>query len=75
VLFPPYPGQDNNLATSNLPILSVYADKDGLATLEEIADSRQRLPARVTFFEVTGGNHAVFDWYGDQNGESAATKE
>jgi hypothetical protein len=73
VLWAAYPGGNNDLSAANLPILSVYASQDGLATLEDIADSRARLPLNTTFVEITGGNHAGFGWYGPQNGDGQAT--
>lgn len=72
VLWASYPGENNDLSSINLPVLSVIADNDGLATLDDIADSRTRLPAHTTFVEITGGNHAGFGWYGDQNGDGTA---
>lgn len=73
VLWASYPGSNNDLSLFNLPVLSVYASNDGLATLDDIADSRNRLPADATFVEITGGNHAGFGWYGAQNGDGPAT--
>jgi len=72
VLWAAYPGDNNDLSSATLPVLSVFADNDGLATLEEIADSRQRLPAEAQFVEISGGNHAGFGWYGAQNGDGQA---
>jgi hypothetical protein len=73
VLWASYPGGNNDLSGASLPVLSVYASNDGLATLEDIADSRVRLPASTTFVEIVGGNHAGFGWYGDQNGDGIAS--
>jgi pimeloyl-ACP methyl ester carboxylesterase len=73
VLWASYPGENNDLSSANLPVLSIFAQNDGLATLEDIADSEARLPAHTIFVEITGGNHAGFGWYGDQNGDGTAT--
>jgi hypothetical protein len=73
VLWASYPGENNDLSAVDLPILSVYASQDGLATLDDIADSRARLPLNTTFVEISGGNHAGFGWYGPQNGDGQAT--
>lgn len=73
VLWASYPSGNNDLSSTNLSVLSVFAENDGLATLEDIADSEARLPAHTTFVEITGGNHAGFGWYGDQNGDGMAT--
>jgi pimeloyl-ACP methyl ester carboxylesterase len=72
-LWASYPADSNDLSSTNLPVLSVYASNDGLATLDDIANSRNRLPADATFVEITGGNHAGFGWYGAQNGDGPAT--
>lgn len=72
VLWASYPGPNNDLSSFNLLVLSVYTSNDGLATLDDIADSRNRLPAGATFVEITGGNHAGFGWYGAQNGDGPA---
>ena len=73
VLWASYPAGSNDLTDSSLPVLSVFASNDGLATLEDIADSQNRLPASTIFVEITGGNHAGFGWYGDQNGDGVAS--
>lgn len=73
VLWASYPGGKNDLSGSGLPVLSVFADNDGLATLEDIMDSKDRLPPDTVFVEVTGGNHAGFGWYGPQRGDGEAT--
>ena len=72
VLWASYPGGNNDLSASGLQVLSVFAENDGLATLEDIADSQVRLPADTIFVEITGGNHAGFGWYGPQNGDGEA---
>jgi hypothetical protein len=73
VLWASYPGANNDLSRSEMSILSVYASQDGLATFEDIANSRERLPASTTFFEIPGGNHAGFGWYGEQSGDGEAS--
>ena len=73
LLWASYPGSNTDLSALDLPILSVFASNDGLATLEDIDDSRDRLPENTSFVEITGGNHAGFGWYGDQNGDGVAS--
>lgn len=72
VLWASYPGGNTDLSGSGLPALSVFAENDGLATLDDIADSRDRLPSDTKFVEISGGNHAGFGWYGPQNGDGEA---
>ena len=73
VLWASYPGENTDLSGSDLPVLSVFADNDGLATLADIAESKDRLPPDTVFVEITGGNHAGFGWYGPQNGDGEAS--
>lgn len=53
----------------DLPVLSVTAGNDGLATPEKIAETRDRLPAGTTFHDVPGAVHADFGDYGEQPGD------
>ena len=73
VLWAAYPAGSADLSQSGLPVLSIYASNDGLATAEDIAASVSLLPAGTTFVEIAGGNHAGFGWYGDQNGDGERT--
>ncbi len=72
-LWAAYPPGDTDLSDSDLPVTSIFATEDGLATLDEIEDSRAQLPASTTFVEIAGGNHAGFGWYGPQDGDGRAT--
>jgi len=69
VFWASYPAESTDLTEANLNILSIYASNDGLATPQEIEESRSRLPDHSTFIEIIGGNHAGFGWYGPQNGD------
>ena len=52
---------------------SIFGTLDGLTTVNDIEESRVRLPADAAFVAVEGGNHAYFGWYGDQRGDNPAT--
>ncbi len=71
-LWAAYPAQSTDLSTSGLSVISIYGDKDNIASLDEIAASQSRLPAETVFVEIMGGNHAGFGWYGEQNGDGLA---
>ena len=71
VLLASYPANDA-LKDSALPVLSISASFDGLATPETINASRAKLPADTVFVEIDGGNHAQFGSYGFQKGDSPA---
>lgn len=68
-----YPTSSNSLADADVKVVSVYATNDGLATLDDIDESRMFLPADTQWIEIAGGNHAQFGWYGLQNGDGTAT--
>jgi pimeloyl-ACP methyl ester carboxylesterase len=70
VLWASYP-PDGALAPSNLPVVSIYGSRDGLATPGKVLASRPLLPASARFVEIAGGNHAQFGWYGPQDGDNA----
>lgn len=61
------------LVDSGLTVASIYGTNDGLATAENIDESRQNLPADTIFVEIDGGNHAQFGYYGEQGGDNPAT--
>ena len=72
ILWAAYPGDNTDLSELDLTVVSIYASNDGLATLEDIQDSRARLPEDSQFVLIEGGNHAGFGWYGAQNGDGIA---
>lgn len=73
-----YPSKSTDLSDNNQKILSIYAENDGLTTIEDIEDSKKNLPKDAIFVEIDGGNHANFGIYGEQKGDKEAeitTKE
>jgi hypothetical protein len=67
-----YPAENNSLKDRNIKVLSIYAEKDGLATKEKIDNSRDFLPQDTEYVLIEGGNHAQFGYYGPQNGDLEA---
>lgn len=65
VLWASYPSEVFRIDDTGLACISIYGDKDGLSTLDDIEESRMHLPAGTEFVEITGGNHTQFGWYGD----------
>ena len=63
----------NDLADSELRVLSIAASNDGLSTEAKIRDAAPRLPASADFTVIDGANHAQFGDYGTQPGDNAAT--
>jgi len=68
-----YPGNSTDLSQTLLPVLSISAENDGLATSDKINAANNLLPDRTTYLQIGGGNHAQFGWYGEQQGDGLAT--
>lgn len=73
ILFASYPSGGSDLSASDIDVLSLYAERDGLTTVQNIEGSKQLLPASTRFVEIKGGNHAQFGLYGEQKGDEQAT--
>ena len=63
VLWAAYPTEVARLDDKIIKAISIYGSNDGLATPEEIDDSREDLPPYTQFVAVEGGNHTQFGWY------------
>lgn len=65
-----YPAAD--FSNSELAMLSIYGELDGLSTIDSIDESRELFPDGSAFVEIQGGNHAQFGLYGEQKGDNPA---
>lgn len=65
-----YPTGD--FALSDLPMLSVSAENDGLTTPQDIKEGQIQFSANSEFIEIAGGNHAQFGLYGEQKNDDPA---
>ena len=72
VLLAAYPEAELSLRGLNLAVTTIYGDRDGLATLDEIEGSFAQLPADARKVLIAGGNHAQFGWYGSQANDLSA---
>ncbi|MBD3191088.1 MAG: alpha/beta hydrolase [Candidatus Heimdallarchaeota archaeon] len=73
VLLAAYPAKSNNLSMSNINVLSIYGELDGVLN-QPIPDTLDLLPVnKTTVLEIEGGNHAYFGSYGEQKGDNPAT--
>ncbi|ANE46064.1 alpha/beta hydrolase [Paenibacillus swuensis] len=68
-----YPESKGDLAKVNMPVLSVTGSKDGVLNRDKYDTSKSLLPADAVFYEVEGGNHALFGSYGAQKGDQPAS--
>lgn len=65
--------EDSSLLSITSPILKISASEDGLASVEEIRENSKYLPPQTDFYEISGGNHSQFGYYGFQIGDHRAT--
>jgi hypothetical protein len=72
-LWASYPEDGEDLSSWNGETTSIFGTLDGLTSVDDIEDSRVRLPSSTAFVAIEGGNHAYFGWYGDQRGDNPAT--
>ncbi|MCA0981726.1 alpha/beta hydrolase [Exiguobacterium aestuarii] len=59
----------SSMVDSDLRVLSISGELDGLAVPEDIEASRSDLPEDSQFVQIEGGNHANFGMYGPQKGD------
>jgi dienelactone hydrolase len=73
VLLAAYPESGLDLSDSGLEVISIYGDRDLLATPDDVLGARPQLPDDTEFVLIEGGNHAQFGSYGHQprDGEAA----
>ncbi|WP_420897674.1 alpha/beta hydrolase [Carnobacterium divergens] len=67
-----YPDEKGSLAKTNLPVLSITSDHDGVLNWDRYKDAKKDLPPTTTYQTITGGNHAGFGSYGPQKGDTSA---
>jgi hypothetical protein len=72
-LWASYPAENNDLAGTNMAVSSIYGSNDGVATPAQVLAGMPLLPAKTTWVEIVGGNHAQFGWYGEQDGDLPAS--
>ncbi|MGE8055841.1 alpha/beta hydrolase [Bacillus mycoides] len=70
ILLASYPADD--FSTGNIPMLSIYGEVDGLATVEKIENSKKLMSKNTAMHMIKGGNHANFGMYGEQKGDNAS---
>jgi pimeloyl-ACP methyl ester carboxylesterase len=63
----------NELSTSTMDALSIFASEDGLIPLTKWETLRPRFPKVTQWKLIRGGNHAGFGWYGAQKGDNPAS--
>ncbi len=72
LLLASYPSSSDDFSSTDLPILSLYAENDQLTTPAEVKKTKGLLSRKSTLYEIKGGNHAQFGMYGEQKGDGVA---
>ncbi|QWU45773.1 MULTISPECIES: alpha/beta hydrolase [Bacillus] len=70
ILLGSYPADD--FSNKLMPMLSIYGEVDGLATVEKIMNNKKLMSKNTTMHMIKGGNHANFGMYGEQTGDNAS---
>jgi pimeloyl-ACP methyl ester carboxylesterase len=65
--------RDFDLSRLAIPVKKLFADRDGIATMQTIEATRDKLPPHTQWIEIAGGNHSQFGYYGQQFGDGRAT--
>jgi pimeloyl-ACP methyl ester carboxylesterase len=69
ILMGAFSAKSDDLSVLDIPTLSLAAEHDGLATLDEIKASLVRLPKDTTLEIIQGAVHSFFGRYGPQRGD------
>lgn len=56
--------RDIDLANLSIPTLKLYAEKDGLASVGEVMENKNKLPKGSEMLLLAGGNHSQFGYIG-----------
>ncbi|MCL9804207.1 alpha/beta hydrolase [Flavobacterium amniphilum] len=56
--------RDINLSEMIIPALKLYAENDGLASVAEVMENRDKLPKDTELVLIRGGNHSQFGYLG-----------
>lgn len=57
--------RDVDLSSQNIPSIKLYAENDGLASVEEVMANKIKLPKNTKFVLIKGGNHSQFGYLGN----------
>ncbi|WP_430906618.1 alpha/beta hydrolase [Maribacter sp. 2-571] len=56
--------RDFDLSNRILPTIKLYAELDGLASVSEVMENKNKLPKNSYLTEIKGGNHSQFGYLG-----------
>lgn len=69
ILLGSYPADSTDFSETDIPMLSLSAEHDGLSTPEKIDQTKSLLSTDAVIHQIEGGNHAGFGMYGSQKGD------
>jgi Alpha/beta hydrolase family len=64
--------RDIDLSNQNIPCVKLYAENDGLASVEEVLENKIKLPKDAKLVLINGGNHSQFGYLGKLLMDSSA---
>ena len=56
--------RDIDLSNQSIPAIKFYAENDGLASVEEVLENKDKLPINAKLILIEGGNHSQFGYLG-----------
>lgn len=56
--------RDIDISSQNIPCIKLYAENDGLSTVEEVMTNVNKLPKQTKLILIKGGNHSQFGYLG-----------
>ena len=56
--------RDIDLSSKYIPCIKLYAENDGLASVEEVLENENKLPRKTELVLIKGGNHSQFGYLG-----------
>jgi len=56
--------RDISLSDQSIPTIKLYAENDGLASVEEVLENMDKLPINSKLILIEGGNHSQFGYLG-----------
>lgn len=62
-----------DLSNSDVTVLSIYGNQDGVLNLDKVKELRSNLPQKAKEVVIEGGNHANFGNYGQQKKDNPST--
>jgi predicted esterase len=64
--------RDIDLSARKIPTMKFYAENDGLASVSEVLENKNKLPTNTELILITGGNHSQFGYLGQLLGDDDA---